>query len=99
MKKWRGMLGERNKMKKNKPLYRIVVEPGGGNGGYPRYEKFWHIEKWSDKYERYLHHGYDGLAFTKWGMWRAIIKELKRLNAGYHAEYYTINGERLDKDN
>jgi hypothetical protein len=29
-------------------------------------------------------------------MWRAIRKELKRLNAGYYAEYYAVNGEKID---
>jgi len=82
--------------KKEKPLYRIVVEPGGGFGQYPKYEKFWHIEKWDDKHKRYFSHGESGLAFTKWGMWRAIRKELKRINAGYTAQHFTINGVRID---
>jgi len=82
--------------KKEKPLYRIVVEPGGGFGQYPKYEKFWHIEKWDDKHKRYFRHGKSGLAFTKWGMWRAIRKELKRLNAGYQSQHFTINGVRID---
>jgi len=82
--------------KKDRPLYRIVVEPGGGYGQYPRYEKFWHIEKWDDKFKSYYKCGRGGLALTKWGMWRAIKKELKRLNAGYQVEHYTINGVRID---
>ena len=82
--------------KKEKPLYRIVVEPGGGFGQYPKYEKFWHIEKWDEKHKRYFSHGKSGLAFTKWGMWRAIRKELKRLNAGYQVQYFTINGVKID---
>ena len=82
-------------MSKEKPLYRVVVEPGGG-GMYPKYEKFWHIEKWDKKWGRYVKCGRGGMSFTKWGMWRDIKKELKKLNAGYYAEYYTINGVRID---
>jgi hypothetical protein len=82
--------------KKDKPLYRIVVEPGGGHGQYPKYEKFWHIEKWNDEHKRYFRQGNGGLAFTKWGMWRAIRKELKRINAGYTVQHFTINGVRID---
>jgi len=82
--------------KKDKPLYRIVVEPGGGFGQYPKYEKFWYIEKWDDKSKRYFRCGRGGLNNTKWGMWRAIRKELKKLNAGYQVEHYTINGVRID---
>jgi len=81
--------------KVNKPLYRVVVEPGGG-GMYPKYEKFWHIERWDNEYKRYRRCSRGGLAFTRWGMWRAIKKELNKLNAGYYAEYYTVNGERID---
>jgi len=76
-------------------IYRVVVEPSGG-GMYPRYEKFWHIEKWDKKQQRYWRCNRGGLAFTRWGMWRAIRKELKRLNAGSYAEYYAVNGERID---
>lgn len=78
-----------------KDKYRIVVEPGA-NGMYPKYEKFWHIEKWNDKSERYVRCSRGGLHFTKWGMWRAIRKELKRLNAGRYAEYYNVSGVRID---
>ena len=82
--------------KKSKPLYRIVVEPGGGHGQYPKYEKIWNIEKWNDEHKRYFRHGNGGLAFTKLGMWRAIRKELKRINAGYTVQHFTINGVRID---
>ena len=83
-------------MSKEKPLYRVIVEPGGGHGQYPKYEKFWHIEKWDSKNKRYFRTGSDGLHVIKWFMWRAIRKELKKLNAGYQAEHYTINGVRID---
>jgi len=83
-------------MSKHKPLYRVVVEPGGGHGQYPKYEKFWYIEKWDSKSERYFRTGNGGLHVIKWFMWRAIRKELKKLNAGYQVEHYTINGVRID---
>lgn len=81
--------------KKDKPLYRVVVDAGGG-GMYPKYEKFWHIEKWNEDHKQYFRYGRGGLAFTKWGMWRAIRKELRRINAGYTVQHFTINGVRID---
>lgn len=86
----------KNKIEQPEHLYRIVVEPGGGYGQYPKYEKFWHIEKWNEEYQIYFTCGNGGLNFTKRGMWRAIRRELKRLNIGYTGEYYTINGVRID---
>ena len=36
----------KDKIEQPEHLYRILVEPGGGYGQYPKFEKFWFIEKY-----------------------------------------------------
>ena len=87
----------KKKIKPPKDLFIVRIEPGG-NGAYPKYEKFWFIEKYdqkrSDLYGEVMYREIaSGLHFTKFFMWRAIRKELQRYNAGYQGQFYTINKE------
>lgn len=81
----------------DKPKYIIKVHRDWKYG--PR-ARFWDIMKWYES-DRYEQGGYwspacrGGLAYTNWGMWRAINKRLKKMEFGYHNDYYTLGGEPL----
>ena len=90
----------KDKIEQPEHLYRILVEPGGGDGQYPKFEKFWFIEKYdqkrSDLYGEVMYREIaSGLHFTKFFMWRAIRKELQRYDAGYQGQFYTIYKKRI----
>lgn len=92
-------MSKKQSIKPPKDLYRVIVEPGGG-GMYPKFEKFWKIQKFDQGFsdltgEVCYKTISDGLSITNFFMWRAIRKELKRLNAGYQTEIYSINEERI----
>ncbi len=61
--------------------------------------RFWDIMKW---YER-DHGGYwspackGGLAYTEWGMWRAINKKLKKMKFGYQDNYFSLDRTPMEE--
>jgi hypothetical protein len=79
----------------NRPKYLVKVHQSWNYG--PR-ARFWDIMKWveSDRYEK---GGYwteacrGGLAYSERGMWRAINKRLKKMQFGYHENYFTLDRE------
>ena len=95
------MSKDKNKVKPPEHLFRVLVEPGGGNGAYPKWEKFWRIEKFNQEHSNHVGHVvYDtvergGVAVTNFFMWRAIRKKLRRLNVGYTGKYYTVDGKEI----
>jgi hypothetical protein len=93
-----------SKDKKNKVVvppkekWKILVEPGGGNGTYPKWELFWELQMFNQEEsdrrgKAFYHHVAHGLALTKWGLRRTIKKEIKRIEKGYTG--YTLNLKEL----
>lgn len=84
----------KKKTKIERPQYIIKVHR---NWKYGPRARFWDIMKW---YEADWHEdgGYwspacrGGLAYTKWGMRRAINKRLKKMQFGYIDEYFQLDG-------
>jgi hypothetical protein len=77
----------------DKPKYIIKVHR---NWNYGPRARFWDIQEWKqmgdnpeDGYWGNVCRG--GLAYTNWGMWRAINKRLKKMKFGYVDEYYTLD--------
>jgi hypothetical protein len=88
----------KKKTQVDRPKYIIKVHR---NWKYGPRARFWDIQKWyqmgdgpNDGYWSVACRG--GLAYTKWCMWRAINKRLKKLEFGYVDEYYSLNREKLD---
>lgn len=85
----------KNNIKIDRPKYIIKVHR---NWKYGPRARFWDIQKW---YEGKDGSGYwsaacpGGLAYTEWGMWRAINKRLKKLEFGYVDEYYSLDRKIL----
>lgn len=76
-------------------LWVVLVEPGGGYGRYPKYEKFWKLKKfdqyWSDKTNKVTYTEVaSGIAFTPWGLKYSIRKAYKRHVNGYTGKYLPI---------
>ena len=82
--------------KVERPKYIIKVHRDWKYG--PR-ARFWDILKW---YEGKDGSGYwssackGGLAYTEWGMWRAINKRLKKMQFGYQDNYYSLDKASID---
>lgn len=81
-----------------RPRYIIRVSR---NGLYGPRAKFWSIQEWKEAdwadeggYWSNVCNG--GLAYTNWGMWRSINKQLQKLKFGYVVDYYNLNKERID---
>lgn len=66
---------------------------------YGKYARFWEIQKW---YER-ADGGYwgrackGGLAYTEFGMWRAVNKRLKKMNFGYYENYFSLDKQLIEE--
>ena len=77
-------------------LWQVLIEPGGGYGNYPYWEKFWKLQKfsqyWSDRYDKVYYDTVDsGIAFTSWGLKRSIRKAYKKNVNGYTGQYLPIS--------
>ena len=91
---------KRQKMAKvDRPQYIIKVHR---NYKYGPRARFWDIQKWyqmgdgpNDGYWSAACRG--GLAYTEWGMWRAINKKLKKLEFGYQDNYFTLDRNPISK--
>lgn len=75
-----------------RPRYIIDVRRDWKYG--PR-ARFWNIQEWREvkgaENDGYWQNVSGGLAYTKWGMWRAINKRLKKMKFGYQNDYYTLD--------
>ena len=85
--------------KVERPKYIIKVHR---NWKYGPRARFWDIQKW---YEGKDGNGYwsaacrGGLAYTEWGMWRAINKRLKKMEFGYQNNYYSLDKSPIEEPN
>ena len=86
-----------SKKKVDRPKYIIKVHRDWRYG--PR-ARFWDIQEWKqmgsgqdDGYWGNACRG--GLAYTEWGMWRAINKKLKKMSYGYYENYYSLNRDEI----
>lgn len=76
-----------------RPKYLIKVHR---NWKYGPRARFWDIEQWREV-DDHPSGGYwssacrGGLAYTEWGMWRAINKRLKKMKFGHQTNYYTLD--------
>ena len=84
----------------DKPKYIIKVHQDWKYG--PR-ARFWDIQTWHEM-KGHPDKGYwasacrGGLAYTEWGMWRAINKRLKKMKFGYIDKYYGLDRKPLNKE-
>ena len=78
---------KRIKVNEPRPEYLIQVRT---DWRYPR-GKFWSIQRYDEK-RGYWYDVTRGLAYTKWGMRRAINKRLKKMKVGYTSTQYTLDG-------
>lgn len=82
----------------NRPKYIIKVHR---NWRYGPRARFWDIQQWRET-ER---GGYwsnacrGGLAYSEWGMWRAINKRLKKMQFGTIDQYYTLDRQPINHPN
>ena len=88
-----------SKKKIERPAYIIKVNR---DWRYGKRARFWDIQKWyqmgknpNDGYWGNACKG--GLAYTEWGMWRAINKKLKKMSYGYYNNYFTLNRQSIEK--
>lgn len=89
----------KKKSKVERPAYVIKVHRDWKYG--PR-ARFWDIEKWyqmgndpDDGYWGRACRG--GLAYTEWGMWRAINKSLKKMQFGYQTNYFSLDKKPISE--
>jgi hypothetical protein len=87
-----------SKKKVERPAYIIKVTR---DWKYGKRARFWDIQKWyqmgagpEDGYWGNACRG--GLAYTEWGMWRAINKRLKKMKFGYHESYFTLDKQKIE---
>lgn len=82
----------------DRPRYIIKVHR---NWKYGPRARFWDIEEWHEM-KGHPQGGYwtracrGGLAYTEFGMWRAINKRLKKLKFGYQENYFTLDRKPID---
>lgn len=82
-----------------RPKYIIKVNRDWRYG--PR-ARFWDIQEWKEV--KGIEGGYwgnackGGLAYTEWGMWRAINKRLKKMQFGIHESYFSLDRKPIDKE-
>jgi len=87
------------KKKVDRPTYIIKVNR---DWRYGKRARFWDIQKWyqmgagpEDGYWGNACKG--GLAYSDWGMWRAIDKKLKKMSYGYYDNYFNLNREPIEE--
>jgi hypothetical protein len=79
--------------KEKRPKYIIQVHQ---NWRYGPRARFWEIQEWRE-HKGHPNGGWwtkvtGGLAYTKWGMTRAINKRLKKLEFGYQTNHFNLDG-------
>jgi hypothetical protein len=82
-----------SKNKTERPKYIIKVHRGWEYG--PR-ARFWDIQEWrGDDKKGYWASVSGGLAYTEWGMWRAINRRLKKMQFGYENNYFSLDKKQV----
>lgn len=83
-----------------RPKYIIKVHR---NWRYGPRARFWDIQEWrpsnNDQGGYWTNVCKGGLAYTEWGMWRAINKRLKKMKFGWRDDYFTLGGEPVAHPN
>jgi hypothetical protein len=86
------------KNKTENPKYIISVHR---NWRYGPRARFWDIQEWKEV--KGVKGGYwgnackGGLAYTEWGMWRAINKRLKKMQFGYQTDYFNLDKQQIER--
>ena len=86
----------KKKDKVERPAYVIKVDR---NWKYGPRARFWEIQTWHER----PNGGYwssackGGLAYTEFGMWRAINKRLKKMQFGYQTNYFSLDKKPISK--
>jgi hypothetical protein len=87
-----------SKKKIERPKYIIKVNR---DWRYGKRARFWDIQEWKQMGKN-PEEGYwgnacrGGLAYTEWGMWRAIDKRLKKMKFGYSVNHFTLDRQPLE---
>lgn len=77
-----------------RPKYIIKVHQ---NWRYGPRARFWDIQTWVDRGKTgYWTSVASGLAYSKWGMRRAINRKLRKMQFGYHDSYFNLDGSIFD---
>jgi hypothetical protein len=78
-----------------RPQYIIKVHR---NWAYGPRARFWDIQKWygDDQNGYWSNACKGGLAYTEWGMWRAINKRLKKMQFGTQENYFKLDRTPID---
>jgi hypothetical protein len=88
-----------SKKKIERPKYIVKVTR---DWRYGKRARFWEIQKWYQMGEG-PEDGYwgnacrGGLAYTEFGMWRAIDKRLKKMKFGYHVNHFTLDKQPIEE--
>lgn len=88
-----------SKKKIERPKYIVKVTR---DWRYGKRARFWDIQKWHQMGTK-PDEGYwgnackGGLAYTEWGMWRAINKRLKKMQYGYSVNHFTLNKQLIEE--
>jgi hypothetical protein len=88
-----------SKKKTERPKYIVKVTR---DWKYGKRARFWDIQKWYQMGEG-PEDGYwgnacrGGLAYTEFGMWRAIDKRLKKMKFGYHVNHFTLDKQSIEE--
>lgn len=86
-------------IKIDRPAYIIKVHRDWKYG--PR-ARFWDIQVWHPRGDG-PNDGYwsnackGGLAYTEFGMWRAINKRLKKMQFGYQTNYFSLDRKEIEE--
>lgn len=86
----------KQKNKVERPAYVIKVDR---NWKYGPRARFWEIQTWHER----SNGGYwssackGGLAYTEFGMWRAINKRLKKMQFGHQTNYFSLDKKPISK--
>jgi hypothetical protein len=88
-----------SKKKIERPKYVVKVTR---DWRYRKRARFWEIQKWYQMGTK-SDEGYwsrackGGLAYTEWGMWRAIDKKLKKMSYGYYENYFSLDRNPIEE--
>jgi hypothetical protein len=88
-----------SKKKIERPRYIIKVNR---DWRYGKRARFWDIQEWKQMGKN-PEDGYwgnackGGLAYSEWGMWRAINKRLKKMQHGYSTNHFTLDRQSIEE--
>ena len=89
---------KRIKVDVERPQFIIKVETSWMYG--PR-ARFWSIQRWALSAANpnggtWIDVGRGGLAYTNWGLWRAVNKQLKKMQMGNTTTHYTLDKKIIE---